>query len=72
MRAKKDVIMSVQTDGRVSKVVPLSMANDDPIRAGRLAEKARQGNKSAAKRLEQMKTSPMVELLEPEDEEIDI
>lgn len=42
-------------------IEPISMANYDPIRAGRLAEKARKGDKKAQKELEKMDQTLMVE-----------
>lgn len=51
-------------DGVTVQVMSVNRANDDPIRAGRLARKARQGDKEAAKRLQEMQNTPMYEWAE--------
>ena len=72
MTARRDVIMTSEKDGRITSVNSWSMANDDPIRAGRLAEKARNGNKSAAKKLKKLEETKMIEIIGPNDEGLDI
>jgi len=55
-------------DGNIIDRIPVTEADDDWIRAGRLAKRAREGDKEAAEKLRQMQNTHMVEIVEEDDE----
>jgi len=66
MKKKKATITITDDEGNVIKEIPMSAADGDWLRAGRLAEKARAGDQHAAEELKRMQDN---ELFELEDEE---
>lgn len=49
-------------DGNIIEEIPMTEADDDWMRAGRLARKAREGDIEAAEKLRQMENTPLLEL----------
>ncbi|TVQ68350.1 MAG: hypothetical protein EA363_11425 [Balneolaceae bacterium] len=64
---RRKVTITGEVDGEKVFEVPLSAANDDWMRAGRLKRKADAGDKAAAAELKRMEETPMVEITD-EDE----
>lgn len=67
MKIKKATITLQDKDGNIIVEVPLSQANDDWIRAARLAKKAREGDQEAAEKLKRMQDTQMY-IVDDEDE----
>lgn len=59
MKMKKATITLQDKDGNIIVEVPLSQANEDWIRAARLARKAREGDQEAAEKLKRMQDTQM-------------
>ena len=68
MKTKPVYFTIEDEDGNIINRIPMTEADDDWIRAGRLAKKAREGDKEAAEQLRQMQNTQMVEIVD-EDEE---
>ncbi len=59
-------------DGNIIERIPMTAADDDWIRAGRLRKKAEAGDKEAAKKLKEMENTQMMVVVEDdEDDESD-
>ena len=56
-------------DGNIIERIPWTEADDDWIRAARLAKKAQNGDKAAAEELRRMENSQMYEVEDEEGEE---
>lgn len=69
MKTKPAYIEIKDEQGNIIDRIPMTEADDDWIRAGRLAKKAREGDKDAADKLRQMENTQMVELVDDEEEE---
>ncbi len=60
MKQKRAVFITIEDeDGNIIKEIPMSAADDDWIRAGRLRVKADEGDKEAAAKLKEMENTPM-------------
>lgn len=64
---KPAYITAEAENGNIIKRIPMTEADDDWIRAGRLRKKARAGDKAAAKKLKEMESTQLMEALD-EDE----
>lgn len=72
MKHKPAYITIEDEDGNIIKRIPMTVADDDWIRAGRLRKKAEAGDKKAAKKLAEMeKTQLMIVVKEDKTEESD-
>ncbi|GEM_PF-1291910 len=56
-------------DGNIIERIPYTAAADDWMRAGRLRKKAKAGDEEAARELEKMENTQMMEVVE--DDEVD-
>ncbi len=66
----KPVYITIEDEGgNIIERIPYTAAADDWIRAGRLRQKAKAGDKDAARELEQMENTQMMEAVE--DDEVD-
>lgn len=59
---RKKVMITGELDGEKVFEIPMSAANDDWIRAGRLKVRADAGDKESAAELKRMEETPMVEI----------
>ena len=71
MKLKPAYITIEDEDGNIIKRIPYTAAADDSIRAGRLREKAKAGDKEAARQLKEMENTQMMEVVEEDDDEDD-
>ena len=72
MKLKPAYITIEDEDGNIIERIPMTAANDDWIRAGRLWKKAEAGDKEAAKKLKEMENTQMMEVvMDDEDEDED-
>jgi len=71
MKLKPAYITIEDEDGNIIKRIPYTAAADDSIRAGRLREKAKAGDKEAARQLKEMENTQMMEVVEDDDEDDD-
>ncbi len=69
MKLKPVYITIEDEDGNTIERIPYTAAADDWIRAGRLRQKAKAGDKDAARELEKMENTQMMEAVE--DDEVD-
>jgi hypothetical protein len=67
MKLKPAYITIEDGDGNIIERIPMTAAHDDWIRAGRLRKKAEAGDKEAAKKLEDMENTQMMEVVEDDD-----
>ena len=56
-------------DGNIIEEIPMTAADDDWIRAGRLRKKAEEGDKEAAEELRKMENTPMYYYEEDDEDE---
>jgi hypothetical protein len=68
MKKKSANITREDEHGNIIKRIPMTEADDDWIRAGRLKRKADEGDKEAAKKLKKMESTQMF-TLEDDDEQ---
>lgn len=61
---KKIQMVTIDEDGTFHINSCCDEANSDPIRAGRLADAAKQGDKEAEKKLARMSATPMMQEVE--------
>jgi len=59
-------------DGNIIEEIPMTAADDDWIRAGRLRKKAEAGDKEAAKKLKEMENTQMIEWVDDDDGDEDM
>jgi hypothetical protein len=57
--------------GKVISKIPVTEADDDWIRAARLAKKAKEGDKEAEKELRRMQNTQMIEIDDVDESESD-
>jgi len=63
MKTKPVYSISVEDEnGNIVEQIPMTLADDDWLRAGRLREKAKKGDKKAAKELKKMENALMVSI----------
>jgi len=68
----KPVYITIEDeDGNIIERIPYTAAADDWIRAGRLSQKAKAGDKDAARELEKMENTQMMESVEDDEVEHD-
>lgn len=59
-KKKKAIFMTIEDeDGNIIEEFPMTAADDDWIRAGRLRKKAHEGDEEAAKQLKEMENTQM-------------
>lgn len=69
MKHKKAIFMTIEDkDGNIIKEIPMTAADDDWMKAGRLRIKAEQGDQEAAVELLKMKNTPMYYYEEGEED----
>ncbi len=66
MKLKPAYITIEDEDGNIIERIPMTAADDDWIRAGRLRKKAEAGDKEAAKKLKEMENTQMMEVVDDE------
>jgi len=71
MKLKPAYITIEDEDGNIIERIPMTAADDDWIRAGRLRKKAEAGDKEAAKKLKEMENTPMMEVVEDDEPDDD-
>ena len=60
-KMKKAIFMTIfDDDEKIIEEIPMTAADDDWIRAGRLRKKAETGDKEAAKKLKEMENTQMM------------
>ncbi len=60
MKQKKAAFITIEDeDGNIIKEIPMSAADDDWIRAGRLRKRAEEGDQEAAEELKKMEDTEM-------------
>ena len=64
MKLKPAYITIEDEDGNIIERIPMTSADDDWIRAGRLKKKAEAGDKEAAKKLIEMENTQMMEVVD--------
>ncbi len=70
MKRKKAAYITIEDeDGKIIKEIPMSAADDDWIRAGRLRKKAEEGDQEAAEELKKMEDTEMYYYEEDDIEE---
>ncbi len=67
MKHKPAYITVEDEDGNIIKRFPMTVADDDWIRAGRLRKKAKAGDKPAAKKLKEMESTQIMRVDEEEE-----
>lgn len=70
MKTKPVYIEIKDEDGNIIDRIPVTEADDDWIRAGRLSKKAREGDKEAAEKLRQMQNTQMVEYVDDDEDDV--
>ncbi len=68
MKFKPAYITIKDEDGKIIERIPYTAAAEDWIRAGRLRKKAEAGDKEAAKKLEEMENTQMMEVVENDED----
>ena len=68
MKLKPAYITIEDEDGNIIERIPMTAADDDWIRAGRLRKKAEAGDKEAAKKLKEMENTQMMVVVMDDDE----
>ena len=69
MKLKPAYITIEDEDGNIIERIPMTAADDDWIRAGRLRKKAAAGDKEAAKKLKEMENTQMMEVVDDDEDE---
>ncbi len=68
MKFKPAYITIEDEDGKIIDRIPYTAAAEDWIRAGRLRKKAEAGDEEAAKKLEEMENTQMMEVVEDDED----
>ncbi len=69
MKLRPAFITIENGDGNIIERIPMTAADDDWIRAGRLRKKAEAGDKEAAKKLEEMENTQMMVVVDDDDDD---
>ena len=69
-KLKKAIFMTIEDeDGNIIEEIPMTAADDDWMRAGRLRKKADEGDQEAAEELRKMQNTEMFYFEEDDEEE---
>ena len=70
MKRKQAIFITIEDDdGNIIEEIPMTAADDDWIRAGRLRKKAEEGDQEAAEELRNMENTPMYYYEEDDDKD---
>lgn len=67
MKTKPVYITIKDEEGNIIERISMTEADDDWIRAGRLAKRVKKGDKEAAEKLRQMQNTQMVEYIDDDE-----